>query len=430
MTRPSDCEERAFVLPELLGDPDEPSLVVLAEELEVAAESRRGWELSVDHASLVQALRDVRAGGRMSGGVYWTAEEERDDQAVDGLYEQVDAALVPFASRLAGTRLKWEDGKRTYEVGVVGDPAPLRDAVRMVPYAERVRIVSRTVSEEALKPVGQAVWAAKDELETLGIVLQGMSLNVAAGVYELMVVGPDEPRGRAVLRERFGERVRVDWIAAATTESQPRAFASWTAEGRLLTVYSWHDRNGEEPGSSTFAEYADRVEVGLRVLVPTGFTTDIGGWHPIRETVELDEPLGSRDVVDRTGGVVRPCWDDLSRAAVDTAPDRGAAFAQLVAALPRGRQIVRDVERDWGHSVLGALAEHLRPRLGEPPVLALLERVLAGEDDGARRAVLVHLVEDTLLYGDDRSRQALRAASGPATRAAIAATDDFIRGPS
>lgn len=46
------------------------------------------------------------------------------------------------------------------------------------------------------------------------------------------------------------------------------------------------------------------------------------------------------------------------------------------------------------------------------------------------RAVLVHLVEDTLLYGDDRSRQALRAASGPATRAAIAATDDFIRGPS
>lgn len=110
MTRPSDCEERAFVLPEPLEDPDEPALVVLAEELEVAAESRRGWELSVDHASLVQALRDVRAGGRMSGGVYWTAEEERDDQAVHELYEQVDAALVPV--RIAAGRHAIEVGGR------------------------------------------------------------------------------------------------------------------------------------------------------------------------------------------------------------------------------------------------------------------------------------------------------------------------------
>jgi hypothetical protein len=80
--------------------------------------------------------------------------------------------------------------------------------------------------------------------------------------------------------------------------------------------------------------------------------------------------------------------------------------------------------------VLGALAAGLRPRLSEPEVLSLLEFVLDGNDDAARRAVLVYVVEDTLLNGSERGRQQLRSASGPATRAAIAATDRLIRGPS
>jgi hypothetical protein len=430
MMRPDDDEERAFLLPEPFEDPDEPAVVVLADELAAAAESRRGWELPVDHASLLQAVRDVRTGGRMHGGVYWTAAEERDDQAVHDLPEHVDAALAPFTPRLAGTRWRWEGTKRIYEVGVVGDPTPLREAVSRVRFAERVRVVCRTVSEEALEALGEDVWAASDELEALGIVLQGGGPNTEAGTYDLMVVGPDEARGGAALQSRFGERLRVDWIAAGTSESQPRAFATWTAEDRSLTVHSWHDYNGEQPGSCTVAQYTDRVEVELRVLVPTGFTTLIGGWQPIRETIELDEPLGSRAVVDRTGGVSRPSWDELRGQEAQPAPDGAAAFAKLVAALPRGRRIVRDVVRVWGHPVLGALAAGLRPRLSEPAVLALLEFVLDGNDDAARRAVLVYVVEDTLLNGSERGRRQLRSASGPATRAAIAATDRIIRGPS
>jgi hypothetical protein len=244
MTRPDDYEGRAFLLPEPFEDPDEPAVVVLADELAAAAESRRGWELPVDHASRLQAVRDVRIGGRMHGGVYWTAAEERDDAAVHDLPEHVGAALAPFTPRLAGTRWRWEGTKRIYEVGVVGDPTPLREAVSGVRFAGRVRVVCRTVSEEALEALGEAVWAASDELEALDIVLQGGGGDPEAGAYELMVVGPDEARGRAVLQSRFGERLRVDWIAAGTSESQPRAFATWTAEDRSLTVHSWHDHNG------------------------------------------------------------------------------------------------------------------------------------------------------------------------------------------
>lgn len=429
MPLPNDRDELAFVLREPYEDLDEPSLVLLAEELEMAAESRRDWELSVEHASLVEAVRDVRASGRTHGGVYWTAAEERDDQAVADLPEHIDNKLEPFVSRLAGSRWRWEDDKRIYEVGVVGDPAPLREAVAVVPLADRVRIVSRLVSEEELEDIGEAVWAALEELEALGIIFQEGGANTDAGVYDLTVVGPDEERGRAVLRERFGEELlRVRWAAAAEVEAQPRAFATWATRGRQLTVHSWHDHNGEAPGGCTFTEHADRVEVELRVLVPTGCTTLIGGWQPIRETVELDAPLGTRQVIDRTADIPRPSWDELRNTPTEQAPDAAAAFAELVAAVPSGAEVVREVDRIWGTPVLGAIAERLRPRLAERPVLDLLERVLAGEDDGARRAVLVYLVEDTLLYGDEQARKALATASGPATLTAIATTNHTING--
>jgi len=418
---PSDRDERAFVLPERDVD---PSPLLLAEEFEAAFESRRMWGLPTDDGSLVEAVREARLKQHSAGGNYWTQDEQLDDAATVRVWERVDRALEPFDERLAGTRVSWDGHTRVMVIGAVGDLAPLRAAIAGVPGQERVRFEPRPFPLAELEALGDQVETAIDELETLGIVFQESWSDPDAGVYEVVVAGPDEDGGRAALHERFGERLRVNWSARGPFEPRPRAFASWAADGRILTLHCWHDLNGEAPGPCVVTEHADRVEIELQILTPTGPTTLIGGWEPVRTTVELAAPLGARTVVDRVGNVPRPSWQELrDHPPPARAEARESLLVQLIQRLPAGQRIIDHAVAEWGTALPTALTPPLRARLAEPEVRQLIEAVLAHGNDTERRAVLVELIENPILLGPAAAVAAIRSAEGPATRAAVAATD-------
>ena len=409
----------------------DPSPLLLAEELEAAFENRRMWGLPTDHDSVLEAVREVRRKEHSTGGTYWTRDEELDDAATTDVWERVGRALEPFDERIAGTRVSWDGHTRVMVIGVVGDAAPLRAAIAGVPGQERVQFEPRLFPVAELEALGDQVMAVEGELETLGIVIQEASVDPDAGVFEVVVVGPDEAVGRALLRKRFGERVRVVWSASGPFEPRPRAFASWAVDGPALTLHSWHDWNGEAPGPCVVTEHADRVDVELQILTPTGPTTLIGGWMPVRTTVELAAPLGARTVVDRVGNVPRPSWQELRD---QPPPAEGAAreslLVELIRNLAGGQRIIDRAVAAWGTALPATLTPPLRTRLAEAAVRQLLEAVLAHGNDAERRAVLVELIEAPILLGPPVAEEAIRSAEGPATRAAVAATDATLVRPS
>ena len=420
-------------------DPDEPwPLLLLTEELESASEDRRMWGLPTDHESLVEAVREVRRNEALEfagvqdddfGGAYWTRDERLDYSVTMDAWERVRRALEPFDERIVDTSVSWDGHARVVVVGVVGDSAALRAAIAGVPGKERVRFEPRPLLLAELKALRDQVLTAALELETHGIVVQGGSLDpnagidLEAGVVEVDVEGPDEDEGRALLRERFGERLGVVWSASGQFEARPRAFASWAADGRALTLHSWHDVNGEAPGPCVVTEHADRVEVELQILTPTGTTTLIGGWRPVRTTVELAAPLGARTVIDRVGNVPRPSWQELRDQPPPEAAARESLLVQLIKRLPRGQRIIDQAVAAWGTALPAALTPPLRAGLAEAAVRQLIETVLEQGTDVERRAVLLELIEGPLLLGPPAAVEALRSADGLATRAAVAATD-------
>jgi len=164
------------------------------------------------------------------------------------------------------------------------------------------------VDESTLWRLAEQIWGSEKELRAAGLELlgEGPMPDEELGVVDVQCVGLDRERALHVLRERFGPRIRVDWLGPETYRPVARAFGTWTAEGRELTVFYGIDRNGERERSWAVVEDDDAVTVTVTIGQPVGGTTLIGGHRLCSATVSLARGLGDRRVIDGATGRERP----------------------------------------------------------------------------------------------------------------------------
>lgn len=164
------------------------------------------------------------------------------------------------------------------------------------------------VDESTLWRLADQIWGSEEELRAAGLELlgEGPMPDEELGVVDVQCVGLDRERALRVLRERFGPRIRVDWLGPEDHRPVARAFGTWTAEGRELTVFYGIDRNGERERSCAVVEDADAVTVTVTIGRPVGGGTLIGGYRLCQARLVLAAPLADRPVIDGSTGRERP----------------------------------------------------------------------------------------------------------------------------
>jgi len=164
------------------------------------------------------------------------------------------------------------------------------------------------VEESTLWRLAEQIWGSEKELQHAGLELlgEGPMPDEDLGVVDVQCVGLDRERALRVLRERFGALVRVVWLGTEDHRPVPRAFGTWTAEGRELTVFYGIDRNGEQERSCAVAEDDDAVTVSVTIGQPVGATTMVGGYRQCQARLMLAAPLADRPVIDGSTGRERP----------------------------------------------------------------------------------------------------------------------------
>jgi hypothetical protein len=91
----------------------------------------------------------------------------------------------------------------------------------------------------------------------------------------------DPEAAEHIFRVRFGEIVRPCWQGASRAHRFTAfPFGSWLCEENRLTVFYGLPHNGELAGDCQAFETDREVIVSLRVLVPRGARTFIGGFKP------------------------------------------------------------------------------------------------------------------------------------------------------
>jgi len=165
-----------------------------------------------------------------------------------------------------------------------------------------------SVDESTLWRLADQIWGSEEELRAAGLALlgEGPMPDEDLGVVDVQCIGLDREGALHVLRERFGPRIRVDWLGPEAYRPVARAFGTWTAEERELTVFYGIDRNGERERSRAVVEDAETVTVTVTISRPVGGTSLIGGHRLCEATVSLAAPLAGRLVVDGSTGRERP----------------------------------------------------------------------------------------------------------------------------
>ena len=195
-------------------------------------------------------------------------------------------------------------------VGVAGDRA-LEQALLDVDRRIRVEAAVRPAAE--LDALARRLGDERDGMAAAGFSSLMIAVDHGRGVVDVDVVGRARPEAAAVhFLDRYGEAVAVRWVAPSRLAERPRAFASWTSEGRMLRVFSAIDHNGERRGSATL-EHEDQREVAVAVtcFAPVGPHTLIGGIQRQHHDLELSAPVGDRRVIDAATGEARPSVDEL-----------------------------------------------------------------------------------------------------------------------
>ena len=104
-------------------------------------------------------------------------------------------------------------------------------------------------------------------------------------------------------RARYGPRVRTRVIATELYTPRCRDVIDHVPDGMRLTV-GWQAGGDVKLDHLEVAEYDDRVEIGVVVQSYNGPQT--ADWRRVDAVVELSRPLGGREVVDATTGLVVP----------------------------------------------------------------------------------------------------------------------------
>jgi hypothetical protein len=167
------------------------------------------------------------------------------------------------------------------------------------------------LTEEQIERQNDAVFEQMDELAALGIELLGSSIK-PTGEIEVRYMAGDQHAAEQVFRERFGPIVRPRCEGASRAPTfMEFAFGSWLSEQDRLTVFYGLPLNGQRPGGCLAFETERAVIVSLQVLMPRGARTMVGGFRPSHATVELNQPVAARVVIDDSANQARPHWTEV-----------------------------------------------------------------------------------------------------------------------
>jgi HEAT repeats len=319
METSSDVPEAEAYIPRAPGPDVErswlPSTRAFAIEWARQARLVGDYGLAVDDATLERVADAIMDPANPPPWEPYTAEERKDRlprylwDAVHGYLNEHD--LFGYVD------IRWRDGRRTFVVGVVGDPEPHRAPLARIGGSRVVverRPAVRPRTEAELRAIADRIQADAPELTTAGLSAALMDSLPELGVVEVHVVGGPNARGAAAFfAERYGEAVSVVWLGPRRLLEFLRPFGSWTSGGRWIRVFYALDPNGEQPGEARVAEENDeRIVIALSSFEPARIVkTLMGGFHPRHADVELREPVGGRAVIDASAGVARPSLAQL-----------------------------------------------------------------------------------------------------------------------
>jgi hypothetical protein len=378
--------------------------------------------LAVDRATLERVADAVMDPANPPPWAPYTAEE-RKDELPDHLWDAVHGYLIDHPDVDGTVDVRWRDGKRTFVVGIVGDPEPHRAPLARVAGSRVVvdRRPDRRRTQAELQAVAQRIDADDPQLAAAGL---SVLMDWVPGLDEIEVQvtgGSDERFVADLLAARYGDAVSVVWLGPHRYVEPLRTFGSWTSAGRWVRVFFLLDPNGEKPGEARVAEESDeRVVIALSGREPVSpFRTLIGGMQPRHADVELHDPVGGRLVIDASAGVPRLSLAQLGRPEPAPRPD----VVQVKAApAPRRRRA-----QVWFHGTSDdAVYEAMLPveapvdEEGDPvvmpavrrDVLDAIRRDIAESGGWAPYAELkLSWADDVLVVEDDD--QVLELAPGP-----------------
>jgi hypothetical protein len=269
--------------------------------------------LMVDDATLERVADVIMDPEYDEAGIYYTADE-RDDELPIGLPEVVQEYLDARPAIDGGVELGWRDGRQVIFIGLVGDLEPHRAALTRMG-GDRVVLEPRPRTVGELDAIAERIRADVPELAAAGLEIDPRSIwtRPERGVVQVLVTGGSDRRAATVpFAARYGSAVDVGWRGPSRLREVPRAFGSWTSEGRRIRVFFGIDRNGEERGGARVVEEtAERVVIEVTCREPVGIVTLIGGYQPLHADLELREPVGDRAVIDASAGVARPSLAEL-----------------------------------------------------------------------------------------------------------------------
>lgn len=260
--------------------------------------------LPVDDETLEHVADEVMAPGYLLPGLYLTAEEARDD-VPDEIRVVADEYLGRHPGLSGGTRLGWRNGRRALFVRVVSDVEHHRRVLAAL--SDRVVVEAALHSEAELEGIVECIERDRDDLLAAGIDLTSWGANPNDGIVEVDIVAADADRAQRTLTSRYGPLVCVvEWSPAWRAE-KPRAFGSWSAEGRMLEVFYGVGHNGEAPERCEVIDGDDEIVITVIITdMIAGIQTLVGGYRRLSAQVQLAAPLGSRRVIDGSCGEPRP----------------------------------------------------------------------------------------------------------------------------
>jgi len=187
-----------------------------------------------------------------------------------------------------------------------------------------VQVEQRPFAIAELQATEARLLEDSDVLSDLGFQWIQMGGVPSAGRIEVEVIGPAGAEAAARLfAERYGPIVQTEWLGPGRTREVPHPFGSWMSEGDLLRVYFGLDHNGEElAGTAVTQQDAAQVVVAITRSEPVGPTTMIGGFQACHADLQLEHPLGRREVIDASCGERRPSLAELRSAAAGTSDQK------------------------------------------------------------------------------------------------------------
>jgi len=324
MMRPHDDEVQAFLPFDVREAPhDEQELPDRAAVI-AAARARRLEQpgLAVDEETLERVADCVMDPNYRLPGLYFTPEEVADEVSQE-IRDRADEYLARRPGVSGGTRMGWREGRRVMFVRVVADVDAHREALA-ASCGDQIVVEPATRSEQELEALNERVWADTELLRALGIDLVSFGPEPNAGAVEVEIVATDAAQAEQTLLERYGPALHVTACHGSWWAETPRAFGSWSTEGRTLVVFYALDHNGEQTGGCQVVERGDSVICTVTICEPAvGIRTLIAGYQGMTAEVALCEPLGDRTVIDGSCGEPRPSLARL-RAGRSRAPKSGS----------------------------------------------------------------------------------------------------------